>query len=349
MTILPLTAAPSVYRSNDFGIQLEPIPSWRRGEFTWVLEVTEKADGEVRRLLRDGKEERLWETFRSAGGRTEEREFAQGVLAARRLYGPDGNLLEEDLHSKGKLSQKFLFTYASSRLAHARVLAADGSLQYNKDYFYTSQGSLREVRQSGGKEEARDSSFVAGRTGPSEEWNRNGDDLFVSRFDNRGRTIEREHSEGKDLVSQEDFVYCTDSDNLFFSVEKRPKDQQVATRTYDAGGRLQTETISVGGKVTTETSYARDEKGRVTRKLQRGTSGLEEWRYVFDQEGKTIREDYLRRGSLEKTTLYGQNDTRTEELYQGGSLFMKVYYQGDRRAKEEVYADDKLIKERSFP
>jgi YD repeat-containing protein len=330
-------------------MQLEPIPSWRRGELRWVLEVTEKAGGEVRRLLRDGKVERVWETFRSAGGRTEEREFADGVLAARRLYLPDGNLLEEDLYSKGKLSQEFLFAYASSRLAHVRVLAADGSLKYNKDYFYTSQGSLREVRQSGGKEDARDSSFIAGRTGPSEEWNRNGDDLFVSRFDNKGRTIEREHHEGKDLFSQEEFVYRTDSDNLLSSVEKRPKDQQVVTRTYDAGGRLQTETMSVGGKVATETSYARDEKGRVTRKLKRDASGLEEWRYAFDQEGRTIREDYLRRGSLEKTTLYGQDDTRTEELFQDGSLFMKVYFQGDRRTKEEVYADDTLIKVRSFP
>jgi len=83
--------------------------------------------------------------------------------------------------------------------------------------------------------------------------------------------------------------------------------------------------------------------------LQRGVAGLEEWRYTLNQAGKIGQEDYFRRGSLEKITLYGQNDTRTEELYQDGSVFMKVYYQGDRRVKEEVYDEGKVVKERSFP
>jgi antitoxin component YwqK of YwqJK toxin-antitoxin module len=347
----PLLVAASTFRSNDFGMQLEPVQPWQRDSLTWVLEVQEKPNGEVRRLLRDGKEVRRWETSFAADGRREEREVADGKLAARRLYSSNGSLLEEDQYRKGKLAQKSLFTYASSRVARVRVLSADGTLLYNKDYFYTSRGSLREVRETGGKEGAelsRDSAFVAGSSGPSEEWNRNGEDLFISRFDGRGRTIEREHRTDKELVSREDFTYQKDSDNLLSSVEKLPGEGKVVTRAYDSGGRLRTESVTAGGKVVQEISYVRDSKGRVLRKLQRDAEGLAEWRYTLDQAGKTTEEEYYRRGALEKETLYTGDDTRTEQLYQAGSLFMKVYYAGDRRVREEVYVDGKVVRERKY-
>ena len=349
LAAFPLLAASAIYRSNDFGMQLEPIPAWRRDELQWVLEVTARANGETRHLYQNGKEVRLWETSRASDGQTEERELADGVPVARRLYAPNGDLVEEDQYSQGKLSQKSLYTYASSRVARVRVLAADGALEYNKDYFYTSRGSLREVRQTGGKEETRTSAFVAGRSGPSEEWNKNGDDLFLSRFDDRGRTVEKEHYAGKDLVSREDFLYRKDSVDLLSAVEKRPGEAKVITRSYDSSGKLQAETVSVAGKVVEETGYVRDDKGRVLRELLRGGSGLEERRYTLDQAGKITREDYFRRGSLEKVVFYGEDNTRTEELYQSGSLFMKVYYKGETRTREEVYADGAVVKERSFP
>jgi antitoxin component YwqK of YwqJK toxin-antitoxin module len=329
-------------------MQLEPIPSWRRNELKWVLEVTEKAGGQMRRLIQDGKEARRWETSRITGGRNEEREISGGTMVARRVYASNGDLLEEDQYSKGKLAQKSLYAYASSRVAVVRVLAADDSLEYAQEYFYTSRGSLREVRQTGGKKTTRISSFVAGHSGPSQEWNQDGDDTFLSRYDDRGRTVETEHRSGKELVSREDLVYREETDKLLSAVEKRPGEEKVITRGYDSSGRLQAETVSTDGKVVEEIGYARDDKGRVIRKLSRSAAGLEEWRYTLDDAGKTTREDFLLRGSLQRVTLYGANDSRTEELYQAGALFLKVYYNGDRRAREEVYADGKLVRERSF-
>jgi len=260
---------------------------------------------------------------------------------------PRGGLLEEDQYSKGKLTQKSLFTYASSRVVRVRVLNADGTLQYNKDYFYTSRGSLREVRETGGKD-GRESAFVAGASGPSEEWNRNGDDLFISRFDDRGRTVERERRAGKELVSREEFTYQKDTDNLLSSVEKIPGEGKTIRRSYDSTGRILSENVTVAGKVVEETGYARDDKGRVLRKLQRDADGLEEWRYTLDNAGKLTEEDYYRRGTLEKETLYTGDNTRTEQLYQSGVLFMRVYYEGDHRAREEVYDNGTMVRERKF-
>lgn len=348
LSVTALLGASAIYRSNDFGMQLEPIASWQRGGLKWVLEVSVTPRGEVRRLFQDGKETKRWEMSRLGDGRSEERELDGSSPAARRLYAPNGDLLEEDQYSKGKLTQKSLYTYASSRVVRVRVLAADGALLYNKDYFYTSRGSLREVRETGGAADARVSAFVAGRSGLSEEWNRNGDDLFVARFDQRGRTVESEHHKGKDLISREDLVYEGDTDKLRSSVEKLPLEGKIITSNYDSQGGLQTQTVSAGGKVVEEIGYGRDDKGRALRKSRRSAAGLEEWRYTLDQAGKTVREEFFRRGSLEKVTLFGDNDSRTEELYQGGALFMKVYYEGDRRSREEVYVDGKIARERSF-
>ncbi len=348
LSALPLLAAAALYRSNDFGMQLEPIPSWRRDELKWVLEVTAKTGGEVRRLFQDGKETRRWEITGTADGGREERELAGGALAARRVYAANGDLTEEDQYSKGKLTQKSLFTYASSRVLRVRVLAPDGTLVYAEEYFYTSRGSLREVRRTGEKEEERVSSFVAGRSGPSEEWNQDGDDAYIARYDDRGRAIQREHRKGKDLVSREDFVYREDTDKLLSSIEKRPGEGKVSTRAFDPAGRLQSESVAIAGKVVEEDGYSRDEKGRVTRKVSRSSAGLEEWRYTLDAAGKTTREEYLRRGSLEKVTSYGPDSSRTEELYSAGVLFLKVFYEGDRRTREEVWADGKKVRDRSF-
>lgn len=352
---LPLSAAPSLFRSNDFGMRLEPLPQWRRFETTWILEISPKADGEVRRLLKDGKEVRRWEIFRAQDAHREEREFSSGTLVARRISSPAGALLEEDQYAKGGLSQKSLYTYASSRLVRVRVIAADGEIISTDEYFYGSRGGLREVRRTSAKEGSHTSWFVEGSSGLAEERQTSGDSVFVARYDTHGRVVEKESRKGKEIVEREDFVYRADSghaggrDLLASSTERHPGESRVISRTYDASGRLQAEETSVGGKVTEEIQYAWDDKGRVTRKLRRSSLGLEEWRYVLDDKGKTTREDYFSRGSLQKVTLYGDNDTRTEELYQGGALFLKVYYEGDRRAREEVYDDGSLIRQRTFP
>ena len=229
-----------------------------------------------------------------------------------------------------------------------KVVAADGTVLYTQEYLYTSRGSLREVRRTGGKDGPLVSYFDGGRFGLSEERNRVDGEIFVARYDSRGRVIERERREGEKLTSREDFVYREDTDNLQSSVEKLPDTGRTITRAYDSQGKLQTETVTKGGNEVRETRYTRDDKGRVVRETRRTSAGLEERRYIRDADGKTTREELYRRGSLEKVTLYGKDDLRTEEMYQGGALFLKVFFNGQQRLREEVYADGKLVRQRSF-
>ncbi len=345
---LPALAEASAYRSNAFGMQLEPLPSYRRDEYRWVLEVARSSGGEIRKLFDKGKEARRWEVSGVTGGGTEEREIADGALAARRLYSPAGELLEEDQYTKGSLTQKSLYSYDASRLRRLRVLSGDGKTLYTQEYFYTLRGALREVRRMEPGGSTRDSSFVAGSTGLSEERNSIGDIAFISHYDGNGKVIERE-KRGKDgAISIEEYQYREDSDHLLSSTEKEPGSGRTTQRSYDKDGRLVLETVSSGKKALEEFTYTRDEKGREIARTRRGPAGLEQWKYILDSSGKKIREEYLRRGSLAKVTVYGEGNARTEELYESGQLFLKAYFDGDHRLKEEVYEGGKIVRTRSF-
>lgn len=345
---LPALAEASVYRSNAFGMQLEPLPRYRKDEYRWVLEVARSAGGEIRKLFDNGKEARRWEVSGVAGGGTEEREIAGGSITARRLYSPAGELLEEDQYAKGALTKKSLFTYDASRLRRVRVLSADGKPVYTQEYFYTLRGSLREVRRTEPGGSSRESSFVSGSTGLSEERNEIDDIAFISRYDNRGRVIEKV-KQGKDgVISTEELQYQEDSDHLLSSMEKEHGSGRTTERRYDKDGRLASETVTSGKKVLEENTYTRDDKGREIARMRRSPAGLEQWKESLDGSGKKIREEYLRRGSLAKVTVWGDGNTRTEELYESGQLFLKAYFDGDRRLKEEVYEGGKPVRTRSF-
>lgn len=95
-------------------------------------------------------------------------------------------------------------------------------------------------------------------------------------------------------------------------------------------------------------AYEYDEKGKVTTKTRRSSEGLEAWKYSYADSGDLSREEYFQRGIRVKVTLYGEGKLRTEELYREGELFLKVFYDGDIRLREEVYANGSLSRERSY-
>jgi len=346
--VIPALAQAAAFRSNDFGMQLEPIASYRRDQFRWVLEVTRTPRGEIRRLFDGGREARRWETGPANGGGTEERELTGSSLTARRIYSPAGDLLQEEQYDKGSLSRRSIYTYAASRLSRVRVLSADGTVLYTLEYLYTTRGSLREVRRTEGDEVTRDSAFVAGGTGLSEERNRIGDTTFVSRYDTRGRLVEEERRDPEGTASTEELTYQGDTDHLVSSAEKEPRSSREIDRRYDKEGRVVSETVSVGGKTAEETAFSLDAKGREIGRERRSSTGLEQWKYTLNEDGKKTKEEYRHRGALSRITLYGEGDSRTEELYENGEIFLKAFFDGERRIREEVYSGGKVVRTRSF-
>jgi YD repeat-containing protein len=293
---------------------------------------------------------RRWETSWSEDRSQKiERELAADVLAARRVYDAAGRLLQEEQYRGGALTQKSVFTYTGNKLRRMRVLDADGKVTATEEYDYLTNGSLREVRRTDASGGGMLSSFTFGSGGLAEERNTIGDTLFIARYDARGRVTSREQRKGGDRVLREDFTYRPDTDTLLSSRENAPPEGRVTDRRYDDAGRLIGETTSVRGVDAEVISYVHDDQGRVTAKTRRSPAGQETWRYTVAASGSVTREEYYRRGSLEKVTSYGEGKLRTEELYRDGDLFMKVSYDGDTRLREEVYVDGTLVRQRSFP
>jgi len=345
--VFPGFADELLYKSNEFGMLLQPIEPYRRDESRWTLEITTSGQNETRRLFDHGKESRRWEvSWTENGTRKAERELVAGVLSARRLYDGAGSLLQEEQYNGGTLAQKTLLTYAGGRLAHVKVQAADGSQIYAEQYVYATNGTLRAVKHAGTGGDTRTSSYVFGPSGVSEERTNSKDTLFISRYDTRGRLVSREKRKADQTIFREDFTYKSDTDAPVQSTETLPPEGKTIERQYDAAGRLVSEAATVKGAAAEENRYTRNDQESVTARSRRSPRGMELWKYSLDDKGKVTREEYFLLGSLQKVTVYGEGKLRTEEIYKDDELYLKVYFDGDTRVKEEVYSGGKLLRER---
>ena len=349
LSVFPVFGNELFYRSNGIGMLLERIEPYRRDESQWVVGILAKGRSEVRRLYDKGREERRWEiSWTGNGTQKVERELANGVLAVRRVYDAGGDLLQEEQYEAGVMAEKSVFTYAGSRLSRLRILAPDGKVISMEQYLYATSGTLREVRRMGANGDARLSAYVVGPAGVSNERTTAGDELFIARYDTRGRVASRETQRGDQTVSREDFTFRPDSDHLLSSLKKLPAEGRLIDRRYDEAGKLVSETTRAGGTVVEEIAYARDADGRMTGKTRRTAEGRETWKYTLGADGEAAREEYFRRGSLEKITIYGEGKLRTEELYRDEELFLRVFFDAGTRLREEVYEGEKLLRERKY-
>ena len=339
-----------LYRSNDFGMLLARIAPYQKDDSRWVLRLRRNGLDEERQLYDNGKEARRWEiTWNKEHMEKVEKDFAGGVLTARRVYDAAGSLLQEEEYTAGELSKKILFTYANGRLERRRVLAGVDGRQISADvYLYAANGGLREVRRTVSPGEEIVSSSVTGTSGLSEERSSMGGSIFIERYDPYGKLVNRERRDDGVSVSIEDFEYDPGSHALASSKERLQGESGLIARRYGDAGRLSEETMTVKGAVREILTYERDEKGKVTSKTRRGPEGIEVWKYSYSDSGDLSREEYFRRGIEVKVTVHGEGKLRTEELYRDGELFLKVFYDGDTRLREEVYSNGGLQRERSY-
>ena len=338
-----------LYKSNDFGMLLSRIPSYQQRDYRWILKVQRAGIDEDRRLFDDGKEVRRWQVTWNRG-KTEkvEREFAGGTLVARRVYDASGSLLQEEEYAGGHLTKKRLYTYKNGKLMRKRELGADGTVVSTEFYRYTVTGGLRDVRRTVAPNTTMVSSVVDGPAGLSEDRSSMGGGLFVERYDLEGRMVNRERRVDEQIVSIEDFTHDSASGVLVSSRESRPGENMLIERRYDDAGRLSQETTTVKGVVSETVAYEHDGKGREISKLRRTSTGLETWKKIYTDSGDLSREEYYKRGILQKVVVHGEGKLRTEELYGDGDLFLKVFFDGDTKLREEVWSNGSVLRERKY-
>ncbi len=359
-TAVRAAAEPTAYRSDEIGMALEPIPQYRVHQFPWVLTVETAGSLERRRLLSDGVESRRWEIVRSSDGRREEREYQAGALAARRLYGKGGELMQEETYRDGAPAGRTVFQYVEGELTRATAYGADGTVASSTEYFLTASGRLREVRSSApaaplqsagqvmGSPRSTEAAGVASPGSLAEERTRVGGEATVARYDASGRLAVQETRDAGTVVERERISYEGEDRAPASSTTEVPAEGRVRAVSY-AHGLESSERTTVFGTLVETIAWQRDPTGRALVKRRTTPRGAEEWRYRYGEGGTLVREEYLDRGSMVSVTTYGEDDERTQELFAEGLPFMRVYYQGASKTKEEVILNGTVVRERTFP
>ena len=138
---LPAAAQQLFYRSNDAGMLLERIPSWRRDEYDLVAGESDEGASRVRVLYEKGRETRRWITTTLPGdsGR-EEREVIGGRTVARRLFDVRGALLVDERWKDGALFEKSSLTWEGGRLVRVSTAGPGGAPRHQEEYLYARDG-----------------------------------------------------------------------------------------------------------------------------------------------------------------------------------------------------------------
>jgi len=335
------------FASNDLGIALEEIGWYRREEFPYLLVVKKGDQWEKRTLLHKGVETRRWEI-----GPREERVFDGGVIQERRRYEQTGRLTEEQLFQDGEPSRRTVYHYRGAVLSLTETFDSKGVLLFRDHYYLSPQGQLRRVIREEGEDPSTQELSLSGGGGKlAEERYGNVRDRMVNRYDLEGRLIERERWSRGELIERERFEYGGEGDELVRSQLERLRLQGTIRRSYDEQGRLILSVVEQDGDVIEQTTHLRSETGAIVETTRRGARGLEHWFFEYGPEDTLEREEYRIRGALERITTYstdGGESYRTEELYREGRIFMRIYFEGEEKVKEEFLRDGQIIRERQF-
>jgi len=335
------------YVSNELGMALEKIGWYRQEEFPYILKVETEGSGETRTLLYEGEELQRWE-YES----DEQRTYRGSELQQRRRYDEQNRLIEEQLFSDGALSQRTVYYYNRDVLDRTETFAPDGLLLYRDFYRLSPDGHLRRVtREQGDRQRDQRLALGDGARGVVEERYGNNRERRINRYDQDGRLAEREHWYGGELIERELFQYLGEGGTLSSSQLEELSLERTTVRSYDDEGRVLRVEVSEGGEVTERTVHVRDAQGRIVETTKRGPRGIENWLFEYGPEEELVREEYRVRGSLERITVYSEQEgerLQVEELYREGRPFMRVHYRSEQKVKEEFLHEGEVVRVREF-
>jgi antitoxin component YwqK of YwqJK toxin-antitoxin module len=339
----PGATAARYYLSNELGMAFEEIGWYRRDESTFVLEVRADGGTEVRILYQDGAPIKRWE--RSDRRR---RVYENGELTETELFDDKGRRVELREFDKGSLARRTEFSYAIQGQIRATTFDAEGNLLYTDRSMLFPDRSLREVRReySGGGRSKLSLSMTGG--GLVEEEIAGNGLALIKHYDSRGRLAAQERWAEAELQEREILRYRDEEQLPVTAVTEDFVAGRISKRAFDVEGRLEGIEVEQDGRIVEEIRYERDAEGRAVSTTRRGPLGLEQWRAAYGEDGELIREEYRRRGALERVTLHEGEGRVVEELYRGGELFLRVTYVDDEKIREEFLTNGVVVRTREY-
>jgi antitoxin component YwqK of YwqJK toxin-antitoxin module len=329
------------------GIAFAEIGWYRQDEYDYILSVEQTDSGEIRTLLHNGAQLRRWEIDPG-----EERIYGSSDLDQKLLYDRRGRLTEEQSYREGKVFRRTVYHYNREGLKSSETFDAGGRLLYRDQYRLSPDGQLRRVRrQQEGSGDGQQLALSSGSGTTSEERFGNDRQRRINRYDTLGRLVQQEHWVDGRLAERERFQYRDDSRIRLSSQLEEVSQQRLTRRSYDEQGELISLEISEQGEVRETIVHRRDDQGRIVETIKRGAEGIENWRFEYGSGDRPVREEYSLRGALQRITTRTPDEStemRLEELFRDGLLFMRIYYEGERKVKEEFLSEGEILRVREY-
>jgi antitoxin component YwqK of YwqJK toxin-antitoxin module len=294
---------------------------------------------------RHGDAEDRTETIVGAIG-WKELDYRDNVLVEERSFDQDGVLLgERSFNPEALPVVNKRYIREDGRLVRIEASDAAGNPIGVMRYQYDRDGRLLVAKAEGifGDEAV---GVVSSSGGPQGSWIESARSTKVFAYDEEGRAILLQVMKEGKVARIERRNYGKKGFPSSIAIEDKTEGSST-TVTYDDAGRESSRKIEKDKGAEDETRYLYDASGRPVEE-RRVLGGHElALKRIYGKDGKLARTETRRDGSLVLAIRYDA-DSRTEELYEDGALFVKATYKGGRKVKDEFYVDGALSRSREY-
>ncbi|RPJ08100.1 MAG: hypothetical protein EHM28_05245 [Spirochaetaceae bacterium] len=341
-------AEPEYFSSDSVGLEIERINKYRLDEFEFVLEVESSGNRVTKRLLQDGDERMRWELVHDNEGlKKEELEYDKKILSIRTEYDRKGNRTLEEIYTDGQLTEKKTFNYSRRGIDFAEAFDNAGKKLYTDEYDIAPSGRLRSVRRIFPSGRIDVKHYVFAENKMVGEWEYIEGKIILSEYNSRGKLIRKETWDKDTLENITESIFNEETGAIISERERDLVNKTSTERTYDNTGNVISEKLTGSSGIPAEVSYTWENNRRIGMR-KKSEIGVEEWKYFYGPDGKLEREEYYRRGFLEMRTVYKGEDSWYEEILRNEEVFVKVYYEKNKKVREEFIQDNEVIRTRDY-
>lgn len=343
-----------MYRSNDRFLPIEEISEAERGEYTWVMEVSPGERRIVRELYRRGELYRRQVEEIGADGLPREigTVDAEGELVERWRYRYDAKRRLRSVEVLGAGDSPDGVPREEGRFVTGAALAdgagLDGSAAADRAGPDGSRAAEAGDAGPGGPAETEGAgSDSAARQTEDVLQERDGEALLrtVYRYDASGRLLRLSRYRDGELLEERFREYAAGV--VVREVTRFPEERRRVITEYNEQGLPAAEEVYEAERLTRRVEKEYDEDGRLVREIIDDRE-RRELRYSYGEDGELAEEEEILNGALRRRITYGTGEERLETRFRGGEPFLRVYFDGDSRLREEVILDGEVVEVREF-